>query len=67
MNKNALKNAANYKVRTATGKIPNNVGFPSGKISGGGFVRKLNPKEMAIQRELGAFVILNGKPFNGVL
>lgn len=55
------------KGRTDTGKIPNNVGMPSGKVTGGGIIRKLTAAETQAQRETGAFVVLNGKPFDGNL
>lgn len=67
MNKNALKGKARQGRVTKTGKAPNNVGFPGGNVSGGGVIRKLTPKEIDAQRKLGAFIIVNGKPFNGLL
>ena len=66
MNKNALKGKARQGRTTKTGKAPNNVGFPGGKVTGGGVIRKLTPKEIDAQRKLGAFIIINGKPFNGL-
>lgn len=66
MNKNALKGKARQGRTTKTGKAPNNVGFPGGKVTGGGVIRKLTPKEIEAQRKLGAFIIVNGKPFNGI-
>lgn len=53
------------KVKTDTGKIPNNVGFPSGKVSGGGYIRPLTIQETEAQKRMGAFVVIGGKIFNG--
>lgn len=52
MNKNALTKIDKRKVKTATGKIPDSYGFPSGKVSGGGVIRKLTKKEIEAQRKL---------------
>lgn len=37
---------------THTGKLPNSFGFPSGKVQGGGVIRKLTKKELAQQKAL---------------
>lgn len=66
MNKNALKGKARQGRTTKTGKLPDSFGFPGGNVSGGGVIRKLTPKEIDAQRKLGAFIIVNGKPFNGL-
>ena len=52
-----MKNASK-PAKTATGKIPNNVGFPSG---GGGFIRTLTIKEKEAQVRLGGVHIIGGK------
>lgn len=65
MNANALKGKSKKGRKTQTGKLPNSFGMPSGKVSGGGVIRKLTVAETQAQREAGAFVVVNGKPFNG--
>lgn len=49
MNKNALKGKARQGRTTKTGKAPNNVGFPGGKVTGGGVIRKLTKREREAQ------------------
>ena len=53
MNKNALKGKSSRKgVVTQTGKLPDSFGMPSGKVSGGGVIRKLTTKEKQAQKDL---------------
>lgn len=66
MNKGAFNKPPKKGRKTNTGKIPNNVGFPSGHVSGGGVIRKLTVAELEAQKKLGMFVIVGGKPFYGV-
>jgi hypothetical protein len=49
MNKNALKRKSNHKVKTRTGKLPDNVGF-GGSI--GGYIRPLTKDEQGIQKQI---------------
>jgi len=54
MNKNALTKIDKRKVKTATGKIPDSYGFPSGNVQGGGVIRKLTAKEKKQQLKMAA-------------
>lgn len=65
MNKNALKGKAKKGLKTNVSKLPDSFGFPGGKCKGGGVIRKLTAQETEAQRKAGAFINLNGKPFNG--
>lgn len=53
-------------VKTDTGKIPDNTGFPGRNSTGGGYIRPLTVKELEAQKNLGMFVVLGGKPFYGL-
>lgn len=65
MNPNALKKKAKKRGKTDVSKLPDSFGFPGGKCKGGGYIRKLTAQETEAQRKAGAFINLNGKPFNG--
>ena len=52
MNKNALTKRDTRKVITQTGKLPDSFGMPSGKVQGGGIIRKLTKRESEQQKAL---------------